>query len=163
MRMTSIYAAAIVGVAAFTASGAAYSAKTQSPTTLRSGPGMAWRAIGEVPAGANVKVKNCYSGWHHSWCQVRYGSKTGYVNGPALAVYGSHVRVAPVVTNDAANLQSRPSLFSSTMGVIPGGKTVDLIHCKSGIGSGWCKVAYKGKTGFIRGGLLARQGSSIPR
>ncbi len=161
--MKSHFFAAVVGLATFTAAGAAYSTTAQSPTVMRSGPGAAWRAIGNVPAGANVKVLNCYAGWHHSWCQVRYGSKTGYVNGPALAIHGSHVRVASVVTNNAADLQSRPSLFSSTIRVIPGGKTVDLIHCKSGIGSGWCKVAYKGKTGFVRGGLLARQGSVIPR
>ncbi len=163
MQIKTIYTAAVVGVAAFAAPGAAYSATAQSPTIMRSGPGTAWRAIAKVPAGANVRVLNCYSGWHHSWCQVRYGTKTGYVNGPALAAYGAHVRVAPVVTNNAADLHSGPSLFSSTVKVIPGGKTVDLLHCKNGIGSGWCKIAYKGKTGFVRGGLLARQGSVIPR
>ncbi len=162
MRSTNLYATA-AGMVALTVASAAYSATARSPAILRAGPGTAWGAIGSVPAGADVEVLSCNPGWRHSWCQVRYGSTTGWVNAPALGTSGSQVVIAPVVTTDAANLRASPSLFSSVIEVIPGGENVDVLHCKNGIGRGWCHVAYNGTTGFVRGGLLTRQGSVIPR
>jgi uncharacterized protein YraI len=67
------------------------------------------------------------------------------------------VVVAPVVTTDATNMRAGPSLFSPVEEIIPGGATVDVLHCKQGLGRGWCKIAYEDKTGYVRGGLLARQ------
>ncbi|HYA80479.1 MAG TPA: SH3 domain-containing protein [Methylocystis sp.] len=161
--MKNMFCAATAGLFAFLVTGAALAETWQSPAVLRSGPGTKWRAISAIPAGADVEVLNCGEGWRHSWCQVRYGSLTGWVNAPALGTAGPNVVVAPVVTTDAANLRERASLLSSVVEVIPGGETIDVLRCKNGIGNGWCYVSYKGKAGFVRGGLLARQGSVIPQ
>jgi uncharacterized protein YraI len=161
--MRNMLAAATAGLVVFLALDAAQAATAQSPATLRSGPGTAWRSIGKIPAGAEVRVLNCGEGWRHSWCRVRYGSMKGWVNAPALGTAGSNVIIAPVVTTDAASLKRKASLFSSTLKIIPGGEKVDVLRCPNGIGNGWCRISYKGKTGFVRGGLLSRKGSVIPR
>lgn len=161
--MRNMLAAATVGLVVFLVQDIAQAATAQSPATLRSGPGTSWRRIGQIPAGSDVQVLSCNPGWRHSWCQIRYGSKTGWVNAPALGTSGSQVIVAPVVTTDAASLKRRASMFSSVIQVIPGGKKVDVLRCRSGLGRGWCRVSYQGKTGFVRGGLLTRQRSVIPR
>jgi uncharacterized protein YraI len=150
---------ALVGV-----QGAAHAAAVMSPANVRTGPGTSWPVVGSIPAGTDVQVLNCNEGWRHSWCQVRFGDQTGYVNASVLAASGrSNVVVAPVVTTDAANLRTRASLFSSVIEVIPGGETVNVLRCRSGLGNGWCHVAYGGRTGYVRGGLLSRQGSIIPQ
>ena len=149
--MRNMLAAATVGLVAFLVQDIAQAATAQSPAVLRSGPGTSWRKIGQIPAGADVEVLSCNPGWRHSWCQIRFGSKTGWVNAPALGTSGSQVVVAPVVTTDAASLKRRASMFSSVITVIPGGKKVDVLRCRSGLGRGWCRVSYQGKTGFVRG------------
>jgi len=163
LRKAVLAFGAAAGIAAVVTGDPAYSATAMSPTNLRSGPGTSWPVIGAIPAGADVNVINCAEGWRHSWCQVQYGTISGYVNAPALAISGADVVVAQVVTTDATNLRTSPSLFASVIEVILGGEEVDVIHCKSGIGQGWCHVTYDGKTGFVRGGLLTRQASVIPR
>lgn len=161
--MQKMFAAATVGLVAFLVVNVAHATPAQSPATLRSGPGMSWKKIGKIPAGADVQVLNCNEGWRHSWCQVRYGSKTGWVNAPVLGTSRSDVVIAPVVTTDAASLKKRASMFSSVIATIPAGASVDLLRCPKGIGSGWCHVSYNGKTGYVRGGLLTRKGSVIPQ
>jgi uncharacterized protein YraI len=66
------------------------------------------------------------------------------------------VDVAGVATKDATALNAPPRIFSRVIGTIPAGDTVNVLHCRSGLGSGWCKVAYGGGVGYVRGGLLAR-------
>ncbi|MFO1124993.1 MAG: SH3 domain-containing protein [Methylocystis sp.] len=161
--MRNMLAAATAGVVAFLVLDVAQATTAQSPATMRAGPGTSWRTIGKVPAGADVQVLSCNPGWRHSWCQVRYGSQTGWVNAPALGTSGSNVVVEPVVTTDAASLKKRPSMFASVIETIQGGEKVDILRCPRGIGNGWCHVSYNGKTGYVRGGLLKRKGSVIPQ
>jgi uncharacterized protein YraI len=161
--MRNMLIAATVGLVAFLVQDIAQAATAQSPAALRSGPGMSWKKIGQIPAGADVEVLSCNEGWTHSWCQVRYGSKTGWVNAPVLGTSRSEVVIAPVVTTNAASLKKRASMFSSVIETIPGGEKVDVLGCPHGLGSGWCHVSYNGKTGFVRGGLLKRQGSVVPQ
>ncbi|MGJ0424994.1 SH3 domain-containing protein [Methylocystis sp.] len=161
--MRNMLAAATVGLVAFLAQDIAQATPAQSPAELRAGPGMSWKKIGQIPAGADVEVLSCNEGWTHSWCQVRYGSKTGWVNAPVLGTSRSEVVIAPVVTTNAASLKKRASMFSRVIETIPGGEKVDVLGCPHGLGSGWCHVSYNGKTGFVRGGLLKRQGSVVPQ
>jgi uncharacterized protein YraI len=161
--MRKMFAAATVGLVAFLVLDVAHATPAQSPAELRSGPGKSWKKIGQIPAGTDVEVLSCNEGWTHSWCQVRYGSKTGWVNAPALGTSRSDVVIAPVVTTNAASLKKRASMFGADIETIPGGETVDVLGCPRGIGSGWCHVSYNGKTGYVRGGLLTRKGSVIPQ
>jgi len=164
MRTRSLLVLGAALVALVGVQGAAHAAAVMSPANVRSGPGVGGPVVGSIPAGTDVEVLNCNEGWRHSWCQVRVGDQTGYVNASVLGASGrSNVVIAQVVTTDAANLRTRASLFSSVIDVIPGGEIVDVLRCRSGLGSGWCHVAYGGKTGYVRGGLLTRQGAIIPQ
>jgi uncharacterized protein YraI len=157
MRKENLSVLGALTLALAVASSAANANPITSPANVRSGPGTAWPVISVAPAGAEVDVLTCGTGWNHRWCQVDYGGMKGYVNAAALAGVGANVVIAPVVTTDLANLRTRPSLFSSVVEVIPGGETVNVLHCRSGMGRGWCHVAYEDKTGYVRGGLLHRQ------
>jgi uncharacterized protein YraI len=159
MRTRVFHVVGAVLFAVIVCSGSAHSETQISPAKIRSGPGDAWPVVATLPAGAKVNVLNCVSGWSRGWCNVRYGTTKGYVRAGALGAFGSSVEVAPVVTNEITRLHASPSLFSSVVKVIPGGKTVDMIRCKSGWGRGWCEVTYDNKKGYVRGALLARQGS----
>ncbi len=163
MRTRNLYGLGALSLAVFTFSSMAYSAPVTSPANVRSGPGSGWPVIAAIPAGTDVTVVNCGEGWRHSWCQIEYGSVKGYVNGAVLAAAGQNVVVAPVVTTDAVNLRASANLFSPVIDVIPGGEPVNVLHCRSGWGRGWCHVAYEEKTGYVRGGLLERQGAVIPQ
>ena len=161
--MRNMLAAATVGLVVFLVQDIAQAATAQSPATLRSGPGTSWRKIGQIPAGSDVQVLSCNPGWRHSWCQIRYR----FEDGVGERSCARDVRIAghrcASRDNDAASLKRRASMFSSVIEVIPGGKKVDVLRCRNGLGRGWCHVSYQGKTGFVRGGLLTRQRSVIPR
>lgn len=133
-----------------------------SPVKLRSGPGPAWPTQAEISAGTAVTVLDCGPGWRNAWCHVRVGQLKGYVPSMTLAPAGrKRVIVAPVVTAHRAEIHQKASIFSRTMGVIPGGNTVDVIRCSSGVGRGWCRVEYDHKRGYLRGGLLKRRGGEL--
>jgi uncharacterized protein YraI len=156
MRKTQLFLGGLAAAAALAASPGAYSASV-SAANLRSGPGPAWPVKGSIPAGTKVVVLNCGPGWSYSWCHVQAGRIKGYIHASALTPSGrKNVMVAPVVTTSAADLHRSPSLFSSVVAVVPAGAAVNLIRCKKG--GGWCQVGYGRRTGYVRGGLLARKG-----
>lgn len=160
MRATRLCLTGVVAAAALAASTIAYSAAAISPAQLRAGPGKAWPVKATISAGTMVTVLNCGPGWRNAWCHVRVGGAKGYISSAALAPSGEkNVIIAPVVTTNAANLRGSPSLFSSVKAVIPGGETVNVIRCKTGLGRGWCRVGYENKIGYVRGGLLTRRGA----
>ena len=155
---------ALYGAAAIAATVAGMSAASAnplaSPATVRSGPGIQWPTIAQIPAGADVKVQGCYAGWQGGWCQVRYGKLNGYVDIATLAPSGeNNVIVAPIVTNDLVNLRKGPGSNWPTLAVIPSNTPVDVAYCSQGWLYGWCKVTYEGRTGFVNGLLLQRQGA----
>ncbi len=134
-----------------------------SPATVRSGPGIQWPTIAQIPAGADVQVSGCYAGWQGGWCQVSWRKVQGYVQVGALAPSGSsNVVVAPIVTNDLANLRKGPGTNWPALAVIPPSTPVDVASCSQGWLYGWCKVTYQGQTGFVNGLLLQRQNAPYP-
>jgi uncharacterized protein YraI len=137
-------------------SAAANAAEIASPVNVRSGPGGKWPVVAVLPAGTDLQVLTCGSGSHYHWCQVAAGDVRGWVHSAALGVVDGQVNVAGVVTTDAANMHAAPRIFSAVIATIPAGDTVDVLHCRSGLGYGWCKVAYGGAVGYVRGGLLTR-------
>jgi len=156
MKLQRLWTVSVATIAILAFSAAANATEIESPVNVRSGPGTGWPVVATIPAGADLQVLGCYSGWHWRWCQVQVGAVRGYVHQAALGVTAGRVDVAPVVTTDAANLHAFPRIFSAVIGTIPAGDTVNVLHCRNGLGYGWCKVAYGGKIGYVRGGLLAR-------
>ncbi len=158
MKSLRLFIGSAIVAAAVTS--AASASPLTSPANVRSGPGPRWPVVAQLPAGADVDVMGCYSGWEAGWCQVRRGPVTGYVNAGVLAPSGSsNVIVAPIVTNDLANLRQGPGKNWPSIAVIPPSTPVNVAYCSKGWLFGWCKVAYGGQTGFVNSVLLQRQGA----
>jgi len=156
MRMNKYGALAATAVLALTLSFGANATEVASPVNVRSGPGAKWPVVASIPAGADVQVLTCTTGWKWRYCQVQAGDVKGWVKEVALARNGGQVNVAGVVTTDATDLHKSAGIFSRVITTIPAGGEVNVLHCPNGLGSGWCKVAYGGAVGFVRGGLLTR-------
>ena len=156
MKNRIIWAASAATVAALALSAAAVAGEVSSPVNVRSGPGTGWPVVATIPAGTDLQVLSCATGWRWRWCKVQAGGVRGYVHQAALGMSGGHVDVAGVVTTDATALHRSPRIFSRVTTTIPAGATVNVLHCGKRIGSGWCKVAFGGAVGYVRGGLLAR-------
>ena len=156
MKINDFGAPAAMAVLALSFSLAANATEFASPVSVRSGPGAKWPVVATIPAGVDVQVLTCATGWKWRWCQVQAGDVKGWVKEVALARSGGHLDVAGVVTTDATALHKSPRIFSRVITTIPAGAEVNVLNCASGLGSGWCKVAYGGAVGFVRGGLLAR-------
>ncbi len=156
MKIRTLWVAGAAAVAALALSVAANATEFASPVSVRSGPGAKWPVVATIPAGVDLQVLTCATGWKWRWCQVQAGDVKGWVKEVALARSGGRVDVAGVVTSDATALHKSPRIFSRVLTTIPAGAEVNVLHCASGLGSGWCKVAYGGAVGFVRGGLLAR-------
>ncbi len=151
----------LIGASAAVLAGTAGEASAHSmvsPATVRSGPGIQWPTIARIPAGADVNVSGCYSGWQGGWCAVQWKKVKGYVQVGALAPSGANdVIVAPIVTIDHVNLRKGPGTNWASLAVIPSGTQVDVAYCSQGWLYGWCKVRYEGQTGFVNGLVLQRQ------
>lgn len=151
----SSLAVAIVGLC-----GSAFAHSVTSPANVRSGPSPKWPVVAVIPAGGEVDVLNCGQGWRRAWCEVKYGDVRGFVNAGTLAPSGRNdVIVAPVVTNDLANLRKGPGSNWSVLTVIPASTPVNVHYCSNTWHGDWCKVSFAGLTGFVHGALLERQGA----
>jgi uncharacterized protein YraI len=151
----------LVSAAVFAAaSGSALAHSLVSPATVRSGPGIQWPTIAQIPAGVDVNVSGCYSGWGGGWCAVRWKNVKGYVQAGAMAPSGANdVIVAPIVTINHVNLRKGPGSNWPSLAVIPSGTQVDVASCSQGWLYGWCTVHYDGQVGFVNGLALRRQNS----
>ncbi len=163
MKNTTFWIASAATFAVLALSAGANAGEVASPVNVRSGPGTGWPVVATIPAGTDLQVLSCTTGWRWRWCQVQAGDVKGYVHQSALGMGGGHVDVADVVTTDATALHRAPRIFSRVIATIPAGASVNVLHCRSGLGSGWCKVSAGGAVGYVRGGLLSRNtyGASV--
>lgn len=160
--MMKKFSATILALAAISAAstGGASAHSLPSPATVRSGPGIQWPTIAQIPAGADVGISGCYSGWEGGWCHVKWRKIRGYVQAGALAPSGANnVVVAPIVTINHANLRKGPGFNWPSIAVVPSGTEVNVSQCSQGWLSGWCHVTYEGQTGFVNSLVLRRQNS----
>jgi uncharacterized protein YraI len=73
-------------------------------------------------------------------------TKTAFLAGVALAAFGgaAFAQVPALVTRDL-NLRAAPTTNSPSLGVIPGGSTIEAGPC----GNGWCNAYLGGQAGFV--------------
>lgn len=117
--------------------------------------------IALMPQGARVEV--LVKG--DVWCKVRYGGLTGWAMTGFLGFEGTPPVIPPkvtpgdptkaiVATQPGRSLNLRSSKDSSTkaniIAQIPSNQVVDLFDR----GPSWCKVRYKGTTGYVMTGFL---------
>lgn len=109
---------------------------------LRQSPGGA--VITTLSKGTTVAVLNNSS----SWYKVSVNGNEGYVSGEYLTgttATDVALGTGTVKCSTSVNFRSAPSTSSTSYGELKNGTKVNVV----GISSGWYKVTYNGKTGYI--------------
>ena len=109
---------------------------------LRQSPGGA--VITTLSKGTTVAVLNNSS----SWYKVSVNGKEGYVSGEYLTgttATDVALGTGTVKCSSSVNFRSAPNTSSTSYGELKNGTKVNVV----GVSSGWYKVTYNGKTGYI--------------
>ena len=127
---------------------------TNDSVNLRTGPGLDWRVITELPAGATVELTGAEEG---GFAEVSTDSGDGWVftnylssSPPDTSSSSSSNSGGTMYTNDSVNLRTSPSLDSDVITELPAGATVELTGAeKNGFaegstdsGDGWIFTDY---------------------
>ena len=106
------------------------------------------KIITTIPKGKTIEiVEKLNSGWY----KVNYNGKTGYVSSSYVSINGSTENKPSIVTEKGVttanlNLRVEASKSSKIITTIPKGKTIEIVEK---LNSGWYKVNYNGKTGYV--------------
>ena len=120
---------------------------------LRQSPGGA--VITTLSKGTTVAVLNNSS----SWYKVSVNGKEGYVSGEYLTgTTATNVALGTgtVKCSSSVNFRSAPNTSSTSYGELKNGTKVNVV----GVSSGWYKVTYNGKTGYIHPDYISLASSS---
>lgn len=127
---------------------------TNDSVNLRTGPGLDWRVITELPAGATVSLTGNEEG---GFAEVSTDEGDGWVftdylssSPPDLSESPSQNAGGTMYTNDSVNLRTGPSLDADVITELPAGATVELTGAeKNGFaeastdsGDGWIFTDY---------------------
>ena len=121
---------------------------------LRQSPGGA--VITTLSKGTTVAVLNNSS----SWYKVSVNGKEGYVSGEYLTgttATGVALGTGTVKCSSSVNFRSAPNTSSTSYGELKNGTKVNVV----GVSSGWYKVTYNGKTGYIHPDYITLASSSV--
>lgn len=120
---------------------------------LRQSPGGA--VITTLSKGTTVAVLNNSS----SWYKVSVNGKEGYVSGEYLTgttATDVALGTGTVKCSSSVNFRSAPNTSSTSYGELKNGTKVNVV----GVSSGWYKVTYNGKTGYIHPDYITLTSSS---
>ena len=120
---------------------------------LRQSPGGA--VITTLSKGTTVAVLNNSS----SWYKVAVNGKEGYVSGEYLTgttATDVALGTGTVKCSTSVNFRSASNTSSTSYGELKNGTKVNVV----GVSSGWYKVAYNGKTGYIKQDYITLASSS---
>ena len=106
------------------------------------------KIITTIPKGKTIEIiEKLNSGWY----KVNYSGKTGYVSSSYVSINGSTENKPSIVTEKGVttanlNLRVEASTSSKIITTIPKGQTIEIVEK---LNSGWYKVNYNGKTGYV--------------
>lgn len=133
---------------------AVFQAKVKADSLyLRQSPGGA--VITTLSKGTTVAVLNNSS----SWYKVSVNGKEGYVSGEYLTgttATDVALGTGTVKCSSSVNFRSAPNTSSTSYGELKNGTKVNVV----GVSSGWYKVTYNGKTGYIHPDYITLASSS---
>ena len=133
---------------------AVFQAKVKADSLyLRKSPGGA--VITTLSKGTTVAVLNNSS----SWYKVSVNGKEGYVSGEYLTgttATDVALGTGTVKCSSSVNFRSAPNTSSTSYGELKNGTKVNVV----GVSSGWYKVTYNGKTGYIHPDYITLASSS---
>jgi len=126
---------------------------TTANLNMRTGPGTSYSVILVIPNGASVQMISSSNGW----AKIIYNGKTGYASTAYLSTTGA-VTPSPSPSTSSVyttianlNLRSGPSTNYPVLVVIP----QETVLSPLGTSSGWYKVTYGGKTGYVSGSYIS--------
>ena len=111
--------------------------------------------ITTLSKGTTVAVLNNSS----SWYKVSVNGKEGYVSGEYLTgttATAVALGTGTVKCSSSVNFRSAPNTSSTSYGELKNGTKVNVV----GVSSGWYKVTYNGKTGYIHPDYITLASSS---
>ena len=125
---------------------------TTANLNLRMEASTSSKIITTIPKGKTIEiVEKLNSGWY----KVNYSGKTGYVSSKYVSMNGSNNNTntnkpsttsQKGVTTANLNLRVQASTSSKIITTIPKGKTIEIVDKSK---TGWYKVNYSGKTGYV--------------
>jgi uncharacterized protein YraI len=129
---------------------------TTGSLNMRTGPSTAYARILTLPGGIKVESLSVAStGWH----KVSYSGKTGYISNRFVTLVSKTPVAIPTPapepspgtgsacrTTGTVNMRSGPTKAYPILQVVPSGTEVAYLSTDA---SGWNRVSYKGKTGYI--------------
>lgn len=123
------------------------SVRVLTSVKLRSGEGTNFTSLTTIPGGSTVTLLNEGS----VWCQVRYGSQTGFIMTKYIEGLSATATTSTVATTTATvNLRAGEGTGYSSLAKISKGTQVTLVNK----GSEWSKVKYATYTGYIKNDYL---------
>lgn len=122
---------------------------TTANLNMRTGPGTGYAILLVIPKGSEVSVISTADGWS----KIIYNGKSGYVSSAYLTAAGAVSPAGSYVytTISSLNLRSGPGTGYSIISVIPQETALSVL----GKTSGWYKVSYGGKTGYVSGSYIS--------
>jgi uncharacterized protein YraI len=132
---------------------AASAATISDDVNLRSGPGLGYRVLTLMPAGATVSVTGDASeGWYpvryenvDGWAYAEYVAIGGTAQGNASSTGGAGVRGTATVVTSLLNMRGGPGVSYGIVAQLPYGTTVQIIgDPQAGDGRTWVEVTAKG-------------------
>lgn len=129
------------------------SVRVLTSVKLRSGEGTNFTSLTTIPGGSTVTLLNEGS----TWCQVRYGSQTGFIMTKYIEGLSATATTSTTATTTATvNLRAGEGTGYSSLAKISKGTQVTLVNK----GSEWSKVKYATYTGYIKNDYLNFGGTS---
>ena len=134
---------------------------TTANVNFRTGASTSASRITTIPKGTKVEViDKSISGWY----KVNYNGKTGYLSSQYVSINGSVTNPPATssetgVTTANVNFRTGASTSASRITTIAKGTKVEVIDKSI---SGWYKVNYNGKTGYLSSQYISLGGNTAP-
>lgn len=123
---------------------------------LRTAPG--GNIITTLPQGTKVAVINN----SNSWFKVAVGGKEGYVSGEFLTGTPNsdfNLGSGRIICDTSVNLREQPNTSAKVLTTLKNGSTVSVM----GVFSGWYKVSFNGRTGYVHPDYLTFGGTQTAK
>lgn len=122
---------------------------TASALNIRSGPGTSNSIVGKVSRNSIVVVIEKTTS---DWYEINYQGTHGFVSADYLTncITAENFSAQGKVTSSGCRMRSKPNTSSTILGTYSAGTKMNVI----GINTGWYKVQYDGKTGYMRSDLM---------
>lgn len=122
--------------------------KARDGLNVRKGPGTGYAKLGKLKNNTTVSLNGRQNGWY----SINYSGRKGYICGTYVSVSGGATTTGGgggggsyTVTASSLNVRKGAGTSYGVLGVLSRGASFSY----TGESSGWLKISYKGKVGWI--------------